>query len=62
MILAAGAWFRDFYCHENSRYTSGIAGWAGITDQGKMVSQGVYFYLVTNEAGKKREGKITIVQ
>ena len=42
--------------------TSGIVEWDGITDQGKMVSQGVYFYQITNEAGKKREGKITIVQ
>ncbi|MCK5243615.1 T9SS type A sorting domain-containing protein [bacterium] len=42
--------------------TSGIAEWDGITDQGKMVAQGVYFYQVTNKSGKKCEGKITIVQ
>lgn len=36
--------------------------WAGVDDQGKKISSGIYYYLITDDAGHKKEGKLAIIR
>ncbi len=36
--------------------------WEGVNDDGKDVASGVYYYLITNTSGQKKDGKIGVIR
>lgn len=36
--------------------------WNAINDQGQAISSGVYFYMITDAAGNKKDGKIAVIR
>jgi len=42
--------------------SSGMYGWDIVNSQGTKVASGVYIYLITNDRGEKKTGKLAIIK
>jgi hypothetical protein len=36
--------------------------WTAVNDDGQALSSGIYFYLITDAAGNKKDGKIAVIR
>jgi hypothetical protein len=46
----------------NEAHTNGEIQWNATNNHGETIASGVYLYLVTNDAGQKKTGKIAVVK
>jgi flagellar hook assembly protein FlgD len=42
--------------------TSTSYNWDAVNDSGEKVASGVYYYLITDDSGHKKKGKLAIVR
>ncbi len=62
ILTANGQLIRTLNPDNFNEVKGGVAEWDGRNLDGRLVSTGVYLYLITNQEGQQKAGKVMVVK